>query len=117
MAPKNSAAAYVDMLQRTSCHCIITQPMFQPVVNTVRSKLEANNFILRVEELPALGHIFPRFCETSSAAMVESFPPISRTISSEDIVVYLHSSGSTGFPKPIPQRHRAMIQWCSASCE
>ena len=30
----------------------------------------------------------------------------------QDICTYIHSSGSTGYPKPIPQRHRQSLDWC-----
>ncbi|KZT19307.1 hypothetical protein NEOLEDRAFT_976969 [Neolentinus lepideus HHB14362 ss-1] len=31
----------------------------------------------------------------------------------DDICMYLHSSGSTGFPKAIPQMNKAILDWCS----
>ena len=114
MSPKNSAPAIVSMLEKTACHRIISQGMFDPLLDAVKADLAKRQFALEVDELPSLDRIFPQFGGDVNAK-VKKFPQPEKPHDKYDIVLYLHSSGSTGFPKPIPQRQCAILQ-CSPSC-
>lgn len=114
MSPKNSAPAIASMLEKTACHRLISQPALDPLVAAVQADLAQRHHALAVDGLPALERIFPRFGGDTNAA-VARFPPPEKPHDKYDIVLYLHSSGSTGFPKPIPQRQCAILQW-SSSC-
>ncbi|KAJ7625826.1 putative nonribosomal peptide synthetase, partial [Roridomyces roridus] len=56
---------------------------------------------------PHLGH------ETFRDEFVPYPGPSGVHTSLDDVAIYLHSSGSTGLPKPIPQTHRILIQWAA----
>lgn len=115
MSPKNSVPAIVNMLEKTSCHRIISQAMMGPLVSPTKAALEKKQFTLEYEELPDLLQIFPGLSGDAGKVDVVPFPAPVKPHDMDDIVLYLHSSGSTGFPKPIPQSQVAVLQW-SSSC-
>lgn len=116
MAPRCSVAAFVHLLEKTSCHHIITQPAFSSLVDSIKSELDRKKYELLIEQIPSLGQVFPGISGAVEVPPVEPFPLASKNPDPEDIVVYLHSSGSTGLPKHVPQRQKTLLQWCS-SCE
>ncbi|KIP04467.1 hypothetical protein PHLGIDRAFT_193243, partial [Phlebiopsis gigantea 11061_1 CR5-6] len=115
MSPKNSVPAFVKMLQATSCHRVITQPMFTPLVDSVRAQLKEKQHDLIVEELPSLHDVFTGVFDFGEASSVEPFLGPASPHSAEDIVLYLHSSGSTGFPKAIPLRQNFLLELIKTS--
>lgn len=76
---------------------------------------ETPDLELTIDEIPALSYAFPKLgreCET------DPFVPYPSPASRPDLdspAIYLHSSGSTGFPKSIPFSHRIQIKWMSHS--
>lgn len=113
MSPKNTAEAVINMVQKTSCTRIISQEAFAPVIKEIEVELRKKGTKLQYDELPALPKIWPQFGGNLDET-VEPFPAPTKPHSKEDIVLYLHSSGSTGLPKPIPQSQVAVLQWCSS---
>lgn len=113
MSPRNSVPAFVHMLEKTSCHRIISQATFGPVMDSIKTHLKPKCFAVHVDQLPALHDIFPSLSGEGNTSPVELFPPSNAPYNPEDIVMYIHSSGSTGFPKPIPQRQNSLLQWCT----
>lgn len=101
------------MLEKISCHRIITQP--SPLISEVQSELGSRGFSLQVDELLPLPLIFPRFAPAGSDVNVnvevEPYPASTEPYKPEDLVMYMHSSGSTGYPKPIPFNQRLTLQW------
>ncbi|GJE88919.1 acetyl-CoA synthetase-like protein [Phanerochaete sordida] len=115
MSPKNSVPAFVDMFQRTGCRHIISQPALDPLVADIQRQLASQKVHVNIRPLPALLDIFPSFgSELKNPSAAIPFPPPSKPHAMDDVVVYLHSSGSTGFPKPIPQTQRTMLEWCAS---
>lgn len=112
MSPRNTVAAFVNMMEKTSCRRVISQSAFSPVVNEIKAQLEDNGTHILVHDLPRLHDIFPQLSD-SAVQPVDPFPPAGKPHCMDDIVLYLHSSGSTGLPKPIPQRQETSVQWCS----
>lgn len=102
------------MFEKTGCHHVVSQPVFAPIVAAVKSQLELKQFDVKVEDLTSLHEIFPEFSGKQDAVLVEPFPP-TKPHHPDDIVLYIHSSGSTGLPKPVPQRQKIMLQWSSSS--
>lgn len=113
MSPRNSVPALISMLEKTSCHRIISQNAFTPLVSAVQTQLAAQSFALEQSDLPDIYQIFPEL-QIAAASPVAPFPKSSVPHNPDDIVLYIHSSGSTGLPKPVPQRHINTLQWCSA---
>ncbi|EKM50750.1 uncharacterized protein PHACADRAFT_153004 [Phanerochaete carnosa HHB-10118-sp] len=114
MSPRNPAPAIVDMLKRTSCHRIVCQPSMHSMLPDVQFELENENYTLQIDSLPELEEIFPALRGASSTDLCEPYPPSNRPFSMDDNFFYLHSSGSTGFPKPIPQRQADILHTCHA---
>lgn len=114
MAPRNSDAAIAALLEKTSCRRILSQPSFAPTVSAVQTALDEKGIKVELQELPALHEIFPRYGKGRSVHNVAPFPASPKAPSQDDVVLYLHSSGSTGFPKPIPQRQGTLLQWCTS---
>ena len=115
MSPKNSVPAFVKMIEGTSCHRVITQPIFAPLVDSMTDLLTEKRHDLVVEELPTIHDVFPGIFEFGEASPVEPFPGPAIMHAAEDIVLYLHSSGSTGFPKPIPWRQHFVLEFAKSS--
>ncbi|TFK50396.1 acetyl-CoA synthetase-like protein [Heliocybe sulcata] len=109
MSPRNSAAAISHMLQKTSCHRLITTSVsLESLVSAVKSELSTINYDLRIDEMPSVHDVFPRL---GHEAVEHPFTPYSTLAKCEadDVVIYLHSSGSTGFPKSIPHSNRTLM--------
>lgn len=103
------------MFEKTGCHCVVSQPAFTPIITDIKSQLEHEQFDVQLIDLPGLHDIFPEFSGKQNTTPVEPFPPPRKPHDMDDMVLYIHSSGSTGFPKPIPQRQRTVLQWASSS--
>ncbi|KZT05750.1 putative aminoadipate reductase [Laetiporus sulphureus 93-53] len=110
--PRNSAPAVLNMLERIGCHHVIFQPTFAHLVDAVRSS--NTEYQVHVHDLPDITDIFPELVNSSVTEVPEAYtmpaPP-----SPSDVLFYLHSSGSTGFPKPIPQTRNTLLSWSRSS--
>ncbi|EKM50749.1 uncharacterized protein PHACADRAFT_213638 [Phanerochaete carnosa HHB-10118-sp] len=115
---RNSAPAIVDMLKRTSCRRIVCQTSMHSLLTDVRAELESvlesEKYALQVDSLPELEEIFPALRGGGSPDLCEPYPHSDEPFSTDDIIFYLHSSGSAGFPKLIPQRQADIFHMCSA---
>ena len=103
------------MLEKTSCHRLITQPSLSSVISEVKATLAGKGYALQVDELPAFQKIFPSIGQGvmyHDVAHVEPYPERKVPLSADIPITYLHSSGSTGFPKPIPQTQNTLLSWC-----
>jgi acyl-CoA synthetase (AMP-forming)/AMP-acid ligase II len=103
---RNSAEAVCHILRTVSSHrCIVTAASLGPLLGEVQSSFDQEQYTLSIEELPAFTDIYPFL---SRETVADPFEPLSRTPTrdtyAEGVVHYLHSSGSTGFPKSIPYR-------------
>ncbi|KAG1733502.1 putative aminoadipate reductase [Suillus lakei] len=87
MSPRNSAAA----------------------VDTETSRLQ-------LDEMPALRDLYPTLVRGSPNEAFLPYPPPASRSSENDLIFYLHSSGSTGFPKPIPITNLTVVHWCLSPC-
>ncbi|TFK74161.1 acetyl-CoA synthetase-like protein [Pluteus cervinus] len=114
ISPRNSPAAVLNLLEKTSCRRLITtQSTLKPLLDGIDSQLAETHspFGLQVEEAPEVLSIFPELGGKSAERLLPLWPhPVVRP-KAEDICLYLHSSGSTGFPKPIPLTHKNIVQW------
>ena len=117
MSPRNSAPAVVNMLEKTSCHRVIVNSALAPLMDAVKAELSAkgSDYEVQVDELPDLYEMFPSLHPDKDGreiSEVTPYPNVSAEFSLDEPALYLHSSGSTGFPKPIKQTHRTMLEWC-----
>ena len=112
MSPRNSPDAVVHMLEQTSCHYIITQASLMPLVSAVRDRCNSKDFVVHVEDLPDIYEMFPTLKNPNGPSSYTPYPAVDDDHSKDDVALYIHSSGSTGFPKPIPQTQTTMLEWC-----
>jgi acyl-CoA synthetase (AMP-forming)/AMP-acid ligase II len=106
MSQRNSPAAICSMLRKVSCHKLFaTTASLGPLLEDVKFELAASDYPLEIDELPILPDIYPHFTHETSKDPFESISLPSRDVFVDGVVMYIHSSGSTGFPKPIPYRH------------
>jgi acyl-CoA synthetase (AMP-forming)/AMP-acid ligase II len=104
-------------LQKTSCHRLITTPVtLRALVDGVQAELAANdpNFQLVVEDIPSLDEVYPKLGKEKTDDPFEPYPQPTIRPPLTDVLLYLHSSGSTGFPKAIPQTYQNMTHWADA---
>lgn len=105
------------MLEKTNAHRVVSQPSLAPLISKVREELDSKQFALQVDELPSLQSVFPTLADGGVDTEVVPYPASSKPHDPEDIVLYIHSSGSTGFPKPVPQRQKQVLNWCDAGTQ
>ncbi|KAG1779119.1 putative aminoadipate reductase [Suillus placidus] len=120
MSPRNSAAAVTNMMQKTRCHRLITT---RHSLTSLIDGIEAD-FVsratqtsqLQIDEIPALKHLYPALVSGIPNEATVPFSSQASSSSENDVLFYLHSSGSTGFPKPIPISNLTAIHWCITPC-
>ncbi|TFK53343.1 putative aminoadipate reductase [Heliocybe sulcata] len=113
MSNRNSPAAVSHMLQKTSCHRLITtSASLNSLISGIKADLSAEGYELTIDELPSIYDVFPRLGRETAADPFTPYPPMTNC-KPDDIIFYIHSSGSTGFPKSIPHSNRTMLGWYS----
>ena len=100
-------------MEKSGCRHVISQPAFAQVISEIKASLKSD---VKVEDIPSLHDIFPELSGSFVASPVEPFPQGAQPWSMDDVVIYVHSSGSTGLPKPVAQTQRILLEWSSA-CE
>ncbi|KAH0828784.1 acetyl-CoA synthetase-like protein [Lanmaoa asiatica] len=112
VSPRNSPAAIVNMIQKTRCSRIVTvHSTHQTLMDAIRR--EASNLELTIDEIPALSYAFPNLGRECTSNPFVPYPSPTLRPDLDSPAIYLHSSGSTGFPKPISFSHRIQIKWMS----
>ncbi|KAG1819054.1 uncharacterized protein BJ212DRAFT_1567944 [Suillus subaureus] len=120
MSPRSSAAAVLSMMQETKCRRLVTtHHSLGSLIDEVKSGsvsrgTEASQ--LQCDEMPALKDLYPTLGTGSLDEDFLPYPPKAFRVSQNDILYYLHSSGSTGFPKAIPTTNQTVIDWCTSPC-
>ncbi|KAJ7041394.1 acetyl-CoA synthetase-like protein [Mycena alexandri] len=113
---RNSTAAIFQLLNNTSSHRMLTtKGSLAKTMDALSTYLATQNppYQLFIEEIPLLGHIYPHLGhETTEDPFVPYPGPTTRT-ALDEVAMYVHSSGSTGFPKSIPLTHRFLIQYAA----
>ena len=109
ISPRNSPEAILSMLQKTSCTRILTtSPSLGGLISQVIALAP-----FKVEESPTISQCYPFLGHETASHSFESYPALSDELDLDRVIFYLHSSGSTGFPKPIPQTSRTVLSWFS----
>ncbi|KAF9000302.1 hypothetical protein BDQ17DRAFT_1427302 [Cyathus striatus] len=67
-----------------------------------------------VEVAPMITQLFPNLGKEDIEHPFSPYPPLHKDLKPTDVGLYLHSSGSTGFPKAIPQRIHTILTWLLA---
>ncbi|KAG0703313.1 putative aminoadipate reductase [Suillus ampliporus] len=120
MSPRNSAAAVINMMQKIKCRRLITTPhSLTSLIDEIKADFvscttQTNQ--LQIEKIPALKHLYPTLVSGTPSEAFPPYPSPTSLSSENDVLFYLHSSGSTGFPKPIPISNLTAIHWCITPC-
>ena len=102
---------------KTSSHRLIaTRETLVDLVKGVKEVIFAKDptYELSIEELPALDAIFPRLGREVQEDPFSPYPAIQIRPDLSEVCLYLHSSGSTGLPKVIPESHKVVINWAAS---
>ncbi|KIK55529.1 hypothetical protein GYMLUDRAFT_837603 [Collybiopsis luxurians FD-317 M1] len=111
ISPRNTVAAVVNLLKKTGCRRLLaTQSTLQELIRNVQTELASSDYKAVIEEAPTLKDLYPKFGAETSEDPFEPYPFPSSYPHSGDTAVILHSSGSTGFPKPIPITYEALLK-------
>lgn len=115
MSPRNTAEAIIKLLKETSCHRLLaTTTTLHCLIEEIRGTLLSTDpdFAVVTEEVPSLLEIYPKLGHEVEQDPFELYPAGPRP-SLDDIGIYLHSSGSTGLPKSIPETFRTIVHWAA----
>ncbi|KAF8215612.1 acetyl-CoA synthetase-like protein [Mycena galopus ATCC 62051] len=108
---RNSPAAITHLLTTAGSHRLLTtKNSLGYLLNPVSADFSRMDppYTLSIEEIPLLGQLYPHLGHETNEHPFKPYP--SGTARMDDLALYLHSSGSTGLPKCIPQTHRSIIQ-------
>ncbi|KAJ3517669.1 hypothetical protein NLJ89_g348 [Agrocybe chaxingu] len=115
ISSRNTAVAIANLLRKTSCHYLVTtSTTLRELIDEIKNDLTLNEpaFTLIVLEVPPLCKIFPKLGEEYEE---DPFTPYTASPKPklDEVGMYIHSSGSTGFPKAIPQTHWTLVNWAA----
>ncbi|KAF5384130.1 hypothetical protein D9615_003351 [Tricholomella constricta] len=116
ISPRNSPAAIANLLEKSSCRRVLTTNMtLKPLIDSLKLQFETTPLAeeVHIEEIPSLAEIYPHLAQETLEHPFQRYPPPSVRPSKNDVCLYLHSSGSMGFPKAIAQTYLAWYQWLS----
>ncbi|KAJ7683143.1 hypothetical protein B0H17DRAFT_1205376 [Mycena rosella] len=111
---RNSAAAVLHLLKNTDSHRLLTtKGSLAHLVDSVSadSSTQSPPYELSIEEFPLLGQVYPHLGHETKENAFVAYPDSTTRTPLDSVAMYLHSSGSTGFPKCIPESHRTLIHY------
>ncbi|KAJ7339194.1 hypothetical protein DFH08DRAFT_748571, partial [Mycena albidolilacea] len=114
ISPRNSPAGILQLLRASSCHRILaTRATLAPLLAGLEKQVaEADTeFALSIEEIASLSDIYPHLGVEKPDCQFQPYSSAGPRPSLDDVGLYLHSSGSTGYPKAIAQTNRALERW------
>ncbi|KAK1856583.1 male sterility protein [Colletotrichum chrysophilum] len=98
LSTRLSPEAYVNLLKKTNCNRIVISDRYSSIASEISEQYPISSFSI----LDRVDYDLP----TPSG---ERFPIFSHPNASQRISFIVHSSGSTGLPKPIFQTHAACV--------
>ncbi|KAG6877487.1 putative NRPS-like protein biosynthetic cluster [Termitomyces sp. T32_za158] len=110
---RNSPGAIIELLTKTSCRRLLTTYAYlKPLIDSIKSYITGTPFNeLRIEEMPSIALIYPYLAHETAEHLFQPYPPAIQQPTRDDICLYLHSSGSTGNPRPIRIAHSFWLDW------
>ncbi|KAF8546313.1 acetyl-CoA synthetase-like protein, partial [Imleria badia] len=110
VSPRNSPAAVINMMKKLNCSRIVTlHHAHQTLIDDVRK--QGSDLAFTVDEIPTISYAFPKLGHEVEADPFVPYPQATSRPDPNTPSMYIHSSGSTGFPKPIPQSYKIQIHW------
>ncbi|KAF5389352.1 hypothetical protein D9757_004361 [Collybiopsis confluens] len=109
ISPRLTPPAVINLLKVSGAHRLLTtESTLGDLVLGIKEQLATEDpaFELSIEEAPTLNQLYPKLGHEKGTHPFEPYYPWKPNYPSpKEIAVYLHSSGSTGFPKAIPLSH------------
>ncbi|KAF9223056.1 putative nonribosomal peptide synthetase [Gyrodon lividus] len=97
------------MMKKTNCSRIVTlHHAHESLIDGIRGEVSGGELIF--DELPTLGYAFPKLGNEVESDPFHPYPSGLRP-DLDNPAIYIHSSGSTGFPKPIAHSYKVQIHW------
>ncbi|KAF7430338.1 hypothetical protein PC9H_006043 [Pleurotus ostreatus] len=116
ISPRNSPLAVIGLLKAVDCHRILgTNTSLKGLFAGIRAEVDKDDetFSVSIEEIPSLREVYPHLGQERAGDAFSPYPEHLTTAGLSSIALYLHSSGSTGFPKVIPLTQLAILQWAA----
>ncbi|KAF7293800.1 Nonribosomal peptide synthetase [Mycena chlorophos] len=118
ISPRNTEAALIHLLSSTRTHRILATrasvgPIVDPLVHSIAAAHPSSGYPLSIEEIPTFRQLYPFLGRETPDDAFTPYPPPSTPPSPKDPVLILHSSGSTGLPKPITTCERVFFAFCA----
>ncbi|KDQ22274.1 hypothetical protein PLEOSDRAFT_1068683, partial [Pleurotus ostreatus PC15] len=116
ISPRNSPLAVIGLLKAVDCHRILgTNTSLKGLFAGIRAEVDKDDetFSVSIEEIPSLREVYPHLGQERAGDAFSPYPEHLTTAGLSSITLYLHSSGSTGFPKVIPLTQLAILQWAA----
>ncbi|KAJ7715960.1 acetyl-CoA synthetase-like protein [Mycena metata] len=113
---RNSTAGTFQLLNSTSSHRLLTtRGSLAKTMDALSTDLAKKNppYPLSLEEIPLLGQIYPHLGHETTEDPFVPYPGPKMRTALDEVAMYVHSSGSTGFPKSIPATHTTLIQFAA----
>ncbi|KAJ7052216.1 putative aminoadipate reductase [Mycena amicta] len=110
MSHRNSQVALDHLLKSTNAHHILTtRGSLSQTIDPLTADILAQKppYALSVHEIPTLTQLYPVLGQETPQDSFTPYPTAKTPL--DEVAFYLHSSGSTGLPKPIPLSHRSLI--------
>lgn len=115
MSPRNPPQVIVDLLLRTCCRRIASiNPNHAALLDDVQRLMGNSGTSLTIIEIPPISDVYPHLGNESLLHPFVPYPKRSTITRITETILYMHSSGSTGFPKAIAQNHRGQLSWMNA---
>ncbi|KAH0588812.1 Polyketide synthase HetM [Termitomyces sp. J132] len=117
ISPRNSTGAIIELLTKTSCcRLLTTHAYLKPLIDSIQSHTKNTPLAdkLQIEEMPPIVSVYPYLAHESAEYPFKPYPPATQRPTKDDLCIYLHSSGSTGNPRPIGLTHIFWIHWQGA---
>ncbi|KAG6878149.1 hypothetical protein C0993_011567 [Termitomyces sp. T159_Od127] len=114
ISPRNSPGAIIELLTKTSCRRLLTTHAYlRPLIDSIKSHITGTPFVdeLQIEEMPSIASVYPYLAHETEEHPFQSYPSPTQQPTEDDICLYLHSSGSTGNPRPIRINHCFWLHW------
>jgi acyl-coenzyme A synthetase/AMP-(fatty) acid ligase len=87
------------------------------LVESVREEMATRSYVVVVEDLPAFDAVYPNLFGGVDVEEAHQHPLPGADVYPGGVEIWLHSSGSTGQPKPLPMTHDffAKLQYAGKS--
>ncbi|KAJ6457360.1 putative aminoadipate reductase [Mycena sanguinolenta] len=106
---RQPAAAITHLLTKIGSHRVLTtKSSLASLLDQISVDLSVMDppYHCSFDEIPLLGQLYPNLGHEAADDSFVPYPSAPLRTALDEVAMYVHSSGSTGFPKCIPRTHR-----------